>query len=62
MNRSDALWELIGDHLTELVRLRKQERAFEDYRDHLVSLDRGTVWTADSVIRTLDGILYGGQE
>ena len=59
MNRSDALWELIGDHLTELVRLRRQEQALQEFRDVLLhAYSEHDQWIGER----LDQILHVGQK
>ena len=36
--RSDAVWELLGDHLVELVRSRRKLRALATYKNRLERL------------------------
>ena len=61
MNRSDALWELIGDHLVELVRLRKQDHAVRVYLGRLITEFPKSDVPAH-VIEELDRILFKGQK
>ena len=59
MNRSDALWELVADHLVELVRLRKQEKLLRRFRDRLRSYGPRETWTGEWLVDRLEEVLDG---
>ena len=41
--RSDAVWELLGDHLVELVEARRRLKALRKYQDWLWEADEKMV-------------------
>lgn len=62
--RSDAIWELLGDHLVELVENRRKLKALAEYRDEIQALvwsaqDRRYVLSGDLVAHKLSEILNG---
>lgn len=56
--RVDALLDLLADHLVELARLRKQEKALQGFREWY-NKAAGDMVIAEYVVADLDKVLNG---